>query len=107
MTLGEIIKTIKAKQRKHKNELKEKAMQDYKLAIAITSNVAQLVNKENKPIDIYDLNAELFEEEIKEKKKQEEDRLLILQKQRFLDFMEYNNKKFKERAVVDSGTGTT
>ena len=88
MTIAEISRALKVKQKVEKLELKQKAIYDYKLANLIAIGFA------NKLPDIWEMYPTLFdsEEEI-QKREQKQAELSAL---RFINFAESFNKRFTE-----------
>lgn len=88
MTISEVIRAVEAKQKVEKQDLRTKAIFDYKLANLISIGFA------NKLPDIWDMYPTLFnsEEEI-QKREQKQAELSAL---RFINFAESHNRKIAE-----------
>lgn len=88
MTIAEVIRAVNAKQIVEKQELKTKAIFDYKLANMIGISFA------NKLPDIWEFYPTLFdsEEEIEKREKKQAE----LSALRFINFAESFNKRFTE-----------
>ncbi len=63
MTPKQITDFIKAKMDKKREELRERAMFDYSHALNIAQFIGSMLDKDTKPIEIYELYPELFKEE--------------------------------------------
>ena len=88
MTLAEITRAVEAKQMIEKQDLKNKAIFDYKLANLIAIGFA------NKLPDIWEMYPTLFnsEEEIEKREKKQAE----LSALKFINFAESFNKRFTE-----------
>ena len=96
MTYGEIIDTLKSYSKNKQNQLRERALMDYRLADLIAMNVAKIIDKDSKIptlVEVYDF---LFPEE---KKLQDEIRAkneMEIWKQRMVGYAENHNRKWGE-----------
>lgn len=88
MTIAEVTRAVEAKQMIEKQELKTKAIFDYKLANLISIGFA------NKLPEIWDMYPTLFnsEEELEKREKKQAE----LSALRFINFAESFNKRFTE-----------
>lgn len=94
MTFAELERVIKSKQRVRKIQAQEQASFDYKLADLIGRSVARVYNSKNRIPDIAEAYPTLFDEkDIVEKKRAAKAEISA---QRFKQFADSYNKKFKE-----------
>lgn len=93
MTLGEIERAIKSKQRLMKLEAQEKASHNYILADLIGKSVSRIYSSSARMPDIGTVYPSLFDsEEIKQKKQEQKNNLSAL---RFKQFAQFHNQRFK------------
>lgn len=96
MTFGEVIETIKAYQKRKKEELKERAMMDFKLSQCIGIQVACILSDKNKPrefMEIYDfLYSDEEKEEIVAKQQEEKEIQAMMNMANFYNSVRNNNK---------------
>lgn len=94
MTISEITRMAKSKQRTTITESKERAMFDYLLADLIGKSVSRIYSNSAKMPELYEVYPSLFEQEdIEEKKQEQRDTLSAL---RFKQFAQSYNKRFKK-----------
>ena len=99
MTLAELERLIKSKQRVMKMEAKQKATFDYVLADLIGRSVSRIYHSNNKLPQIAEVYPNLFDSaEIEEKRQAKRDELSVL---RFKQFADTFNKRFKEASVKE------
>lgn len=92
MTLAELIRAIESKKRIHKEQLREKAAQDYILGDLIGKSIARIYNSSATYPQIYEVYKDLFDsEELKEQRQEQLDTLSAL---RFRQFANHFNKNF-------------
>lgn len=96
MTIAELERAIKSKQRQLKLKAQEQATYDYILAELIGRSVARIYNSSNKMPEIAAIYPNLFDSaEIEERKAQKKAELSAL---RFKQFANSYNQRFKEVA---------
>ena len=97
MTISEITRMAKSKQRTTITASKERAMFDYLLADLIGKSVSRIYSNSARMPELYEVYPSLFEQEdIEEKKQEQRDTLSAL---RFKQFAQSYNKRFnKEEA---------
>lgn len=94
MTIAEITRMAKSKQRTTITESKERAVFDYLLADLIGKSVSRIYSNSAKMPELYEVYPSLFEQEdIEEKKQEQRDTLSAL---RFKQFAQSYNKRFKK-----------
>ena len=94
MTISEITRMAKSKQRTTITASKERAVFDYLLADLIGKSVSRIYSNSARMPELYEVYPSLFEQEKKKKKKQEQrDTLSAL---RFKQFAQSYNKRFKK-----------
>lgn len=94
MTLAELERALKSKQRMRKIKAQEKASFDYKLADLIGRSIARVYNSKNKIPDIAEAYPTLFDEKmIADRKRAAKAEISA---QRFKQFADSYNKKFNE-----------
>lgn len=94
MTISEITRMAKSKQRTTITASKERAMFDYLLADLIGKSVYRIYSNSAKMPELYEVYPSLFEQEdIEEKKQEQRDTLSAL---RFKQFAQSYNKRFKK-----------
>lgn len=94
MTISEITRMAKSKQRTTITESKERAMFDYLLADLIGKSVSRIYSNSARMPELYEVYPSLFEQEdIEEKKQEQRDTLSAL---RFKQFAQSYNKRFKK-----------
>ena len=94
MTIAEITRMAKSKQRTTITASKERAMFDYLLADLIGKSVSRIYSNSAKMPELYEVYPSLFEQEdIEEKKQEQRDTLSAL---RFKQFAQSYNKRFKK-----------
>lgn len=94
MTLAELERVFKSKQRRIKREAQEKASNDYILADLIGRSISRIYSSSARMPSIEEVYPTLFEsKEIQEKKQERKAELSAL---RFKQFAEAYNRKFKE-----------
>lgn len=94
MTISEITRMAKSKQRTTITASKERAMFDYLLADLIGKSVSRIYSNSAKMPELYEVYPSLFEQEdIEEKKQEQRDTLSAL---RFKQFAQSYNKRFKK-----------
>lgn len=94
MTIAEITRMAKSKQRTTITESKERAMFDYLLADLIGKSVSRIYSNSARMPELYEVYPSLFEQEdIEEKKQEQRDTLSAL---RFKQFAQSYNKRFKK-----------
>lgn len=98
MTIAEINRYIKSRDRVHKLEEQEKASHNYILADLIGRSVARVYSSTNHMPEIYEAYPTLFEaKEIEDKKAEKQAELSAI---RFKQFAASFNKKFQKEAVT-------
>ena len=97
MTISEITRMAKSKQRTTITASKERAVFDYLLADLIGKSVSRIYSNSARMPELYEVYPSLFEQEdIEEKKQEQRDTLSAL---RFKQFAQSYNKRFnKEEA---------
>lgn len=96
MTIAEVSRHVKSRERVRKLEAQEKASYDYTLAELIGRSVARIYSSSNNMPDISEVYPTLFDsKEIEEKRAEQKAKLSAL---RFKQFAASFNKKFKEEA---------
>ena len=96
MTIAELERLIKSKQRLIKQKAQEQASYDYILAELIGRSVARIYSSSNKMPEIAEVYPNLFDSaEIEERKRAKKAELSAL---RFKQFADSYNKRFKEVA---------
>lgn len=94
MTLAEIERAVKSKQRVMKREAQERASADYILGDLIGRSIARIYNSSARYPDIYTAYPTLFDsKQLEEKKRAQKEELSVL---RFKQFAQSYNKRFKE-----------
>lgn len=94
MTISEITRMAKSKQRTTITASKERAMFDYLLADLIGKSVSRIYSNSARMPELYEVYPSLFEQEdIEEKKQEQRDTLSAL---RFKQFAQSYNKRFKK-----------
>lgn len=94
MTIAEITRMAKSKQRTTITASKERAMFDYLLADLIGKSVSRIYSNSARIPELYEVYPSLFEQEdIEEKKQEQRDALSAL---RFKQFAQSYNKRFKK-----------
>ena len=94
MTISEITRMAKSKQRTTIAASKERAMFDYLLADLIGKSVSRIYSNSARMPELYEVYPSLFEQEdIEEKKQEQRDTLSAL---RFKQFAQSYNKRFKK-----------
>ena len=94
MTISEITRMAKSKQRTTITESKERAVFDYLLADLIGKSVSRIYSNSARMPELYEVYPSLFEQEdIEEKKQEQRDNLSAL---RFKQFAQSYNKRFKK-----------
>ena len=94
MTIAEITRMAKSKQRTTITASKERAMFDYLLADLIGKSVSRIYSNSARMPELYEVYPSLFEQEdIEEKKQEQRDALSAL---RFKQFAQSYNKRFKK-----------
>ena len=94
MTIAEITRMAKSKQRTTITASKERALFDYLLADLIGKSVSRIYSNSAKMPELYEVYPSLFEQEdIEEKKQEQRDTLSAL---RFKQFAQSYNKRFKK-----------
>lgn len=94
MTIAEITRMAKSKQRTTITESKERAVFDYLLADLIGKSVSRIYSNSARMPELYEVYPSLFEQEdIEEKKQEQRDNLSAL---RFKQFAQSYNKRFKK-----------
>lgn len=94
MTISEITRMAKSKQRTTITASKERAVFDYLLADLIGKSVSRIYSKSARMPELYEVYPSLFEQEdIEEKKQEQRDTLSAL---RFKQFAQSYNKRFKK-----------
>ena len=89
MTLAELARLFKSKQRMQKQKAQEQAYFDYTLADLIGRSVARMYSKTNEYPEIQEIYPALFEEE----KQKKQDELSVI---RFKQFADAYNRKFEK-----------
>lgn len=97
MTIGELDRLIKSKQRCDKNKAKEKAMFDYTLAILVGR--AMSTDEQHPFPELYEAYPGVFVEEIEENQKTLQEQHDNLSALRFIQFAESFNQKFNKEAT--------
>lgn len=94
MTISEITRMAKSKQRTTITASKERALFDYLLADLIGKSVSRIYSNSARMPELYEVYPSLFEQEdIEEKKQEQRDTLSAL---RFKQFAQSYNKRFKK-----------
>lgn len=94
MTISEITRMAKSKQRTTITASKERALFDYLLADLIGKSVSRIYSNSARMPELYEVYPSLFEQEdIEEKKQEQRDNLSAL---RFKQFAQSYNKRFKK-----------
>ena len=94
MTIAEITRMAKSKQRTTITASKERAVFDYLLAELIGKSVSRIYSNSARMPELYEVYPSLFEQEdIEEKKQEQRDTLSAL---RFKQFAQSYNKRFKK-----------
>lgn len=94
MTLAELERLFKSKQRMQKQKAQEQAYFDYTLADLIGISVGRIYNKSTKMPPIEEVYPHIFDaKQIQEEKQQKQDELSAA---RFKQFAQAFNKKFEE-----------
>ena len=94
MTIAEITRMAKSKQRTTITASKERALFDYLLADLIGKSVSRIYSNSARMPELYEVYPSLFEQEdIEEKKQEQRDNLSAL---RFKQFAQSYNKRFKK-----------
>lgn len=94
MTIAEITRMAKSKQRTTITASKERAVFDYLLADLIGKSVSRIYSNSARMPELYEVYPSLFEQEdIEEKKQEQRDTLSAL---RFKQFAQSYNKRFKK-----------
>lgn len=98
MTIGELDRVLKSKQRRDQARAKEKAMFDYTLAILVGRAVSG--GDEQHPFpELYDAYPGVFAEEIEANQKTLQEQHDNLSALRFIQFAESFNQKFNKEAT--------
>lgn len=94
MTIAEITRIAKSKQRTTITASKERAVFDYLLADLIGKSISRIYSNSARMPELYEVYPSLFEQEdIEEKKQEQRDTLSAL---RFKQFAQSYNKRFKK-----------
>ena len=94
MTIAEITRMAKSKQRTTITASKERAVFDYLLADLIGKSVSRIYSNSARMPELYEVYPSLFEQkDIEEKKQEQRDTLSAL---RFKQFAQSYNKRFKK-----------
>ena len=94
MTISEITRMAKSKQRTTITESKERAVFDYLRTDLIGKSVSRIYSNSARMPELYEVYPSLFEQEdIEEKKQEQRDTLSAL---RFKQFAQSYNKRFKK-----------
>ena len=94
MTLAELERALDSKRRVYKQQCQDRAFFDYKLADLIGRSVGRNYHSSNKMPEIYDFYPSIFDKEIiEEQKAQQQAELSAL---RFRLFTQSFNKRFKQ-----------
>ena len=94
MTISEITRMAKSKQRTTITASKERAVFDYLLADLIGKSVSRMYSNSARMPELYEVYPSLFEQEdIEDKKQEQRDTLSAL---RFKQFAQSYNKRFKK-----------
>ena len=96
MTLGEVIREVKSKQRVRRLEAQEKASFDYILANLIGISIGRVLDGKTSYPPIEEVYPNLFNEIVKEQREEKEDKLTQLSILRFKQFANFHNKKYAE-----------
>ena len=73
MTYGEVIRAIKAKSKKEKDDFKARLTADYSLANLMASSLSRLFSKDAEMPSLYECYPELFAKEAEEERKRKEE----------------------------------
>lgn len=96
MTLAELDRLVRSKERTEKYRLKEKASLDYILAMLIGRAISS--NEEHPFPEIHEVYPELFYEDFAKMQEEKEAKQAQLSAIRFIQFAESFNKNFDEEA---------
>lgn len=97
MTIGELDRLIKSKQRQDKNRAKERAVLDYTLAVLVGR--AMSADEQHPFPELYDAYPGVFAEEIEANQKALQEQHDNLSALRFIQFAESFNQKFNKEAT--------
>lgn len=98
MTLAEINRYIKSRNRMHKTEMKERASMDWLLADLIGRSVSRIYSSSAKMPDIMEAYPEIFKDDIEAIQEERERKQAELSALRFKQFAQSFNKRFEEVA---------
>ena len=96
MTYGEVLDSINSYVKKEQRRQKEQASNIYNLASLIKLGVASLFDKEAKYPSLEEIYPGVFDEEIQKAKKVQEEKQMMVWKQKMLDFTQNHNRKWGE-----------
>ena len=98
MTLAEIDRHIKSRNRIQKAELKERATMDWLLADLIGRSMSRIYSSSAKMPDVMEVYPEIFKEDIEAIQEERERKQAELSALRFKQFAQSFNKRFEEVA---------
>jgi hypothetical protein len=98
MTLAEIERQIKSKQRLDKLRVKEKANFDYIMALLIGRAMARCFSESADFPQIHEVYPSIFADQVKEKEEDKQEKIDQLSALRFKQFAKSYNEKIKEVA---------
>ena len=99
MTVGEIIRAIESSNRLARYEAKERATFDYILANLITKGVSIAFGSKASFPSIYEVYSSVFDDEIKAKEQELQDKRNALSVLRFKQFAQSYNKTLENKEV--------
>ena len=102
MTVGEVTRAIESNNRLVKIEAKEKASYDYILASLITKGVSIAFGGKGNFPTIQEVYSGVFDDEIKAKEKEVQERQDALSALRFKQFAHSYNKRFENKGVQNN-----
>ena len=95
MTVGEVFRSVRSKQRIEKHKAQEKATFDYILANMIGFSAARIIDSKVKMPSIEEFYPSLFDEEKKQKQEKINQQKMELSALRFKQFANFHNNKYK------------
>ena len=94
MTIGEVSRYIDTKNKLRKQEAQEKASYDYILASLIAKGISISLGAKDTFPSIYEVYSEVFDDVIKQKEEEKQEKIMQLSALRFRQFAQsYNNNR--------------
>ena len=100
MTIGEVSRYINARNKIRKMEAQERASYDYILANLIAKGVSISLGAKDTMPSIYEVYGEVFEDIVKEKEEEKQEKIMQLSALRFRQFAHSYNNNRKNKGVL-------